>query len=189
MKLFALWARSQSLLPEEKWLVSVLVELLWIVNGLASHHSAFSKSTVSGLPANTPTWVYLYDVGVNLSNIVVDDSIVNKWGPGSEILITSHTREWNKHQQRTITQIETSEFPGKVRVWLDKPIVRPTTVRDSPDFATEVALLSRNIVFKGGDDETSLHGGHMWVMHTPNVVQSIVGVDIQNFGQQGSRGR
>jgi hypothetical protein len=120
---------------------------------------------------------------------VVDDIVVNKWGPGSEILITSHTREWNKHQQRTITRIETSEFPGKVRVWLDKSIVRPTTFRDSPDFATEVALLSRNIVFKGGDDETSLHGGHMWVMYTPNVVQSIVGVDIQNFGQQGSRGR
>ena len=92
-------------------------------------------------------------------------------------------------QQRTITSIVTSEFPGKVRIWFDSPIVWPTTFRESPDFATEVALLSRNIVFEGGEDDTSLHGGHMRFMYTPKVAQSIVGVDIRNFGQQGTVGR
>jgi hypothetical protein len=148
----------------------------------------FHKPTVDGLPSDTPTWVHVIDD--SSSNwILVDDDVLNKWGPGSEILITSHTREWNKHQQRTITSIAASEFPRQARIWFDSPIVRPTTVRQNPDFATEVALLSRNIVFEGGVDDTSLHGGHMRIMYTPTVVQSIVGVDIRNFGQQGTLGR
>ena len=148
----------------------------------------FHKLTVDGLPSNTPTWVYVVEDS-SLNWILVDDTVLNKWGPGSEILITSHTREWNKHQQRTITSIVTSEFQGKVRIWFNSSIIRPTTIRKSQDFATEVALLSRNIVFEGGDDDISLHGGHMRIMYTPNVVQSIVGVDIRNFGQQGTMGR
>ena len=148
----------------------------------------FHKPTVNGLPSNTPTWVNVIEDS-SFNWIMVDESVLNKWGAGSEILITSHTRDWNKHQQRTITSVVTSEFPGKVRIWFDRPIIRPTTSRESPDFATEVALLSRNIVFEGGADDTALHGGHMRIMYTPKVAQSIMGVDIRNFGQQGTLGR
>ena len=58
---------------------------------------------------------------------------------------------------------------------------------ESADFAVEVALLSRNIVFEGGQGLKD--GGHLWIFQTPSVVQSIVGVDIQHFGQQGTLGR
>ena len=46
-----------------------------------------------------------------------------KWSAESEILITSHTRERNKHNERTITELGTCEFSGKGRVWLDKSVV------------------------------------------------------------------
>ena len=70
---------------------------------------------------------------------------------------------------------------------LDAAIRRPTTIVESLDFAVEVALLSRNIVFEGG---TNLQdGGHFWIMHTPSVAQMIQGIDIQHFGIQGTLGR
>ena len=135
----------------------------------------------------------LYDVagGTDFmpTSIVVEDSVRNKWTKGSEILITSHTRVWNEHQQRTIVQVKDATETGFVEILLSAPIIRPTTIKESSDFAVEVALLSRNIVFQGGDDNNPIHGGHFMVAYTPNVVQSVVGVDVRNFGQQGSLGR
>jgi len=121
--------------------------------------------------------------------ILVESSVTGKWAPGAEILITSHTRVWNEHQERTILQVVASPEAGYVALKLDSPIIRPTTLIESPDFAVEVALLSRNIVFEGGDDSNAHHGGHFWVHHTPSVVQTIEGVDIKNFGQQGALGK
>ena len=123
------------------------------------------------------------------TSIVVEDSVRNKWTKGAEILITSHTRVWNEHQQRTIVQVKDATETGFVEILLSAPIIRPTTIKESSDFAVEVALLSRNIVFQGGDDNNPIHGGHFMVAYTPNVVQSVVGVDVRNFGQQGSLGR
>ena len=110
------------------------------------------------------------------------------WAPGAEILITSHTHQWNGHQVRRIVSITTA-LEGSVWIGLDAPIPRPKTARESPAFAVEVALLSRNIVFEGGEDRTILHGGHFWIYFTPHVVQTVTGVDIRNFGQQGDLGR
>jgi hypothetical protein len=60
---------------------------------------------------------------------------------------------------------------------------------ESSDYAVEVALLSRNILFVGGTDTTARHGGHLMIMHTPTVIQSIIGIEFRNFGQQGALGR
>ena len=158
-----------------------------------SYIRCFVIASVNGLPADTPTWVNLYDVagGTDFmpSSIVVVDSVRNAWSKGAEVLITSHTRVWNEHQQRTIVQVKNAAETGFVEILLDKPILLPTTIKESPDFAVEVALLSRNIVFQGGVDDNPMHGGHFAIFQTPSVVQSIVGVDIRNFGQQGSLGR
>lgn len=57
---------------------------------------------------------------------------------------------------------------GYVVIKLDASIARPITMKDSPDYAVEVALLSRNIVFEGADDDQNeLHGAHFIVFHTP----------------------
>jgi hypothetical protein len=152
---------------------------------------------VNGLPPDTPTWLPLRDIVYldgdateHPSAIVVEDSVQGKWAPGAEILITSHTREWNGHQVRNISKVSNYDLEnGFVVLELDAPIVRPTTWRDSKDYAVEVALLSRNIVFEGGPDDNENHGAHFGVMYTPNLAQSLIGVDFQNFGQQGVLGR
>jgi hypothetical protein len=148
------------------------------------------------LPSGTPAWVHLYDVVYDdgdvteyPSVIVVDDLVKGKWVKGAEILITSHTREWNGHQVRTIKKVSDSPRRSYVQLELDAPIHRPTTWLESRDFAVEVALLSRNIVFEGGADKVDQHGGHFMVMNTPKVPQTLVGVDFKNFGQQGTLGR
>jgi G8 domain len=151
---------------------------------------AGGKVNIHGLPRDTPSWTRLYDVAgdaANPSTIMVPKTVIGKWGVGAEILITSHTRVWNEHQTRTIQSIRSSGSYAVIE--LNSPILRPTTMLESADFAVEVALLSRNIVFEGGSDSTVSHGGHFMIMHTPKVIQIIEGVDLRNFGQQGNLGR
>lgn len=121
--------------------------------------------------------------------LVVESSVAGKWALGAEILITSHTTNFDDHQVREITEINLLQDGDFARVLLNAPLPRPTTVRDSADFAVEVALLSRNIVLEGGADVNPLHGGHFWVFHTPIISQHIEGLEIKNFGQQGILGR
>ena len=148
---------------------------------------------VRGIPSGTPTWTRLYDVAggtFNNPTIILLPSVVKgRWAVGAQILITSHTRKWNEHQQRTIAKVADSSVPGYVALTLDSAIIRPTTLVESKEYAVEVALLSRNILLVGGADTTARHGGHLMIMYTPTVVQSIIGMEFQNFGQQGALGR
>jgi hypothetical protein len=139
---------------------------------------------VNGLPTSTPTWLHVHDV-IGSSAIVVSNSVRNKWGAGATIVITSEHQGYFGEQVRKITSIS-DVGSNSVRLNLDQPINRPVTLRDSPDFATEVALLSRNIVFEGAP---GTKGGHFWIMHTPRVRQRIEGVELVNFGQEGLLGR
>lgn len=158
---------------------------------------AGGKLVIEALPADFPSWVSIYDVvdanvpGEDRSRaLVLSNTVQGKWGIGAQVVVTSHTREWDEEQVRTITNISPHSEAGYSVVELDSPIWRPTTLKDSADFATEVALLARNIVFEGAaDDSNSQHGGHLIVLHTPNVVQKLEGVEFRNFGQQGNLGR
>ena len=135
----------------------------------------------------------MYDVNNDLSTIVVDASIQDKWEAGAEVLLTSATSQWDDHQVRRIAAVAPYALIQEqklVSISLDAPLAyRPTTIQDSADFAVEVALLSRNIVFTGGYDENAAHGAHLWVIRTPWVQQMIEGVEFVNFGQQGLLGR
>jgi len=151
------------------------------------------KCSVHGIPKETPTWVHLHSKLGNqdaTTALIVDRSIKTKWAPGAEILITSHTMDWFGQQVGRISSIvDHLNEPGFVEIHLEKAIVPPTTYKESPDFAVEVALLSRNIVFEGGFDHNNNHGGHLVVFHTSKVSQVLEGVELRNFGQQGSLGR
>ena len=134
----------------------------------------------------------MYDVAGgtfdNPTSIIIDESVLDQWLPGAVLLLTSHTREWNDHQVRQVVSVSSASAPsGYVSIELDSAIRRPTTLVESADFAVEVALLSRNIVFEGGQGLQD--GGHFWIFYTPTVKQTIAGVDIQYFGQQGIGGR
>jgi hypothetical protein len=127
-----------------------------------------------------------------LNRLVVSDAVQDYWAAGAEVLLTSHTLDWEDHQVLRIVNVEPHDIPGLVRLQVDGAIRRPTTMQDNEHYATEVALLSRNIVFDAGppsSPEGTQRGAHMIVLHTPNVAQIIQGVEFSNFGQDGVRDR
>jgi len=141
---------------------------------------------VKGIP-NTQTWKKLKDV--TAPNEIVLNLPGGRWREGSEILITGAGAAMNREVVHTITGAQ-SIGNGDWRFTLNKNLNMPTTTeKDHPIMAVEVALLSRNIVFEGGLSSDELIGGHFWVFRTPSVKQHLEGVDIRNFGQQGSLGR
>jgi len=125
-----------------------------------------------------------------INAIRVDDSVDGKWGVGAEVLITSHTNRWDEEQVRRITQIDASDEPGYVNLVFNSTIRAPTTMKDDSRYATEIAILSRNIKVQGAeDDPDDLHGGHLMVLATPGDGQDIVGLEVTNMGQAGNLGR
>jgi hypothetical protein len=133
---------------------------------------------VGGSDFNNPDTIYIENANIK-----------GKWTQGAEIIVTSHTRLYNDTQVRTIIAVSNAPVSGYSAFKLNAPILRPTTLIESSDFAVEVALLSRNIVFEGGFDTNKRHGGHFMIMHTPSIIQSIEGVELKQFGQQGALGR
>ncbi len=125
-----------------------------------------------------------------INTVTVDASVDGKWGVGAEVLITSHTSDWKGEQVRQITDIQPSEESGFVDLILNATIAAPTTMKDDDKYATEIAILSRNIRLQGADDDPDpLHGGHLIIVHTPGGGQSIVGLEVTNMGQAGNLGR
>jgi len=125
-----------------------------------------------------------------INTVTVVDSVDGKWGAGAEVLITSHTTSWNDEQVRTITEIVASEESGYVNIILNETIKAPTTIKDDSNYATEIAILSRNIKLQGAEDDSDvLHGGHLMVLATPGDGQDIVGLEVTNMGQAGNLGR
>jgi len=163
--------------------------------------------------AKNRTWVPLQDLlpaqgaapdavdvppSTSTTTLVVEDTV--PWAAGAEVLVTSHTRAWDGHQVRTIASIAPHPHVSAwVLLALDAPLQhRPTSRQEHRDMAVEVALLSRSIRLEseqdngGGDgsNHTSQnHGGHFIILNTPNVVQSIVGIEVRGYGQQGCLGR
>ncbi len=114
-----------------------------------------------------------------LDRLILPKSIENQWAVGSEVLVTSHTSQWNDHVTRRISSIENHDEEGYVKVSLNEPIGRPLTLGSHPFHATEVALLSRNIVFEGDN------GAHMTILKTPDQDQVVQGVEFRGFGEEG----
>lgn len=111
------------------------------------------------------------------------------WGVGDEILITNTkgaVRGFNDQLVRTIAAVDKNTGTLTFSEAINPPLV--TTEMD-PNTASEVASLSRKIVFEGEGDPSALHGGHLMIFHTPNVIQHLEGVEFRNFGQQGTIGR
>lgn len=152
---------------------------------------AGGRLDIRGLPADCAAWVRLNAVVRNdrQSDIIVRQSGVSGcWGRGAEILLTSHTTDFESAQPFRLLADPAPYAEGLVRLALDGFVVPPVTEHDGDGlFAVEVALLSRNFVFEGARDPSdSLLGGHLIVLNTPAVPQLIDGVEIRNFGRQGN---
>lgn len=128
------------------------------------------------------------------------DGIIKRRGE-VEVLVTSAEGrgEWLGHHVLSSSHIDltTGEIviEGLTPAMIFSDPDRPPTVENEPNFAAEVAVLSRPVIFESVQDGPSaggfdnLHGGHLIVYHTPHVAQRLEGVEIRGFGQQGELGR
>lgn len=131
-------------------------------------------------------WSFTQVNGPIRSIVVPEAGVDHCWGEGAEVLITSHTTSMENSQVRRLVSPPSRLDSGLVQLDLDRVIDPPVAMSDGDGFPVEVALLSRNIVFEGAEHPTdSLIGGHLIVFHTADVVQKIVGIELENFGQQG----
>lgn len=131
------------------------------------------------------SFAYEQDSGSS-KTLYLEDDVSECWGPGAEVLITSHTVQWDDAQVAVIESVDATT--GKVT--LTDSITSPITLNDDAMAGVEVALLSRNVEFRAEEDPSSpLQGGHLIVLHTPGVAQTLSGVEFNNFGQQGNLGR
>ena len=115
-----------------------------------------------------------------VDRLILPRSIHQKWRTGAHLLITSSSSTWDEWEVVEIKDIVVHDSDS-VKVEISRPIKSPITARESPAFATEVALLSRNIVFE--------NAGHFTVFHTQGVAQMIEGADFIRFGTTGQSGR
>lgn len=122
-----------------------------------------------------------------IQEILVDPTLVHDcWADpiseGAELLLTSHTLDAADHQV-----VSTTGMTADGKISLASPIANPMSGPD--DFAVEVALLSRRITLEASSESGSSIGGHFIVFHTPHVNQTIRGLEVKGFGQQGNLGR
>jgi len=168
---------ERSFLFQDRHQSAVKIEFIFVVEG--DDTSDIDYDDISVVRSAPP-----------IGKIIVPGDVSSCWGVGAEILTTSHTLTPADHNVDTIKAIETTA-DGNAVITLTNKIAKPTTMMDDPDYAVEVALLSRNIKFEAADDDpvNPAHGGHLMVVHTPGVPQTIHGVEFRKFGQQGNLGR
>jgi len=119
-----------------------------------------------------------------VKTLVVDSGVAGCWGADSQVMITSNTDDYNDEQMATIESVtDRNDGSGLADVRLTSFIERPTTFLDDPNQATEVALMTRNVVFHS-EMETANEGAYLQVLHTTGVPQVLTGVEINQFGQK-----
>ena len=126
-----------------------------------------------------------------VTDLIVQDAtgdLASCWGPGSELLVTSKSLNFDDVDTPVIQAVNHDPTTGTTRLALETPIGITSFADNEPKYGgVEVALLSRNVVFTS--DSTAKVGGHLMILHTPNVVQTISGISLVKFGQQGNLGR
>jgi hypothetical protein len=141
-------------------------------------------SVMAKFPPGTRVKVTHNDDVLEYQKVIVSQEAAACWSPGTEVLLTSHTRKQNDQQVRTIVDSD----PSTGEITFDQTIERPLSIAESADYAVEIASLNRRIVFDAEPDADEAIGGHLIVYHT-STSQHIEGVEIRNFGQKGRLGK
>lgn len=108
--------------------------------------------------------------------IELKDDLSSCYAPGAKVLLPSDNLNFNSEQIVTLQAISGGNF-----ISLEEDIVRTSTYNNDPDFPTEFAILSRNILFENNDADHV--GPSLVVLNTPNIEQHIQGVDFYGFGR------
>mmetsp|Transcript_6627 Transcript_6627/g.12509 ORF Transcript_6627/g.12509 Transcript_6627/m.12509 type:complete len:518 (-) Transcript_6627:1195-2748(-) len=146
---------------------------------------AGGKLNINAWDPSCPSWTKLK---FKLSNtqLHVDPSFASCLRPGDKLLVTSDNEEWANDMVRVVSNVNNV----KGHVVLTVPITRPLPGLEGPyepEYAVEVASLTRDVVFEGQEDSDV--GAHFIVFHTNWVPQIIVGAQFNNMGQRGVLGR
>lgn len=143
---------------------------------------------IRAIDDSCPSWTKLNEV-ISLETLKVDPAFASCLRPGDELLVTSDQRKFGGHETIIVDSVDKST--GEVVLETAMPRVFPAEVGDGePEFAAEVALLRRDVIFTAESDPSEdWIGGHSIIYHTPHVVQTIQGVHFDNFGQEGNLGR
>jgi hypothetical protein len=80
----------------------------------------------------------------SINQLLVSPEAASCWGPGTELLLTSHTRSDLDRQVVTVQSVDVEMRT----ITLSQTIVKPLTLQDHNDFAIEVASLTRRVVFE-----------------------------------------
>uniref|UniRef100_A0A7S4JV21 G8 domain-containing protein n=1 Tax=Odontella aurita TaxID=265563 RepID=A0A7S4JV21_9STRA len=141
------------------------------------------------------------------SSIVVSSEFGSCVREGDDILVTSHVpMGWDKEIVSAVSSVQIDHDAGTATLIIAPGVPEGIPTLTSLDpvervFAVEVARLSRRVIFEADQelymnmttgqmvDEDAYHGGHLMMMHTPDVVQRLSGVEIRGFGQHGFLGR
>ena len=113
-----------------------------------------------------------------------DGDLASYWGEGIEILVTPLGLSYDEVHTHTI-ESAVSNGDGTTTLTLAAPIGSSAFSDEEPEYAVEVALLSRNIMFESDNSADASKGGHLMVYKTPHVAQTLQGVAFRKFGQQG----
>lgn len=151
---------------------------------------AGGKLDIRAIDENCPSWTKLKEVDrETMQSFKVDTTFANCLRPGDDLLVTSDQRSYSSHETFTVDSVD--KTTGEVYLQETMPRVFPAEAGPGePEFAVEVALLRRDVIFTAEPDpEEDWIGGHSIIYFTPTVVQTIEGVRFDNFGQEGVLGR
>ena len=124
-----------------------------------------------------------------VNEFVVDKADTSCWGNKADIHITSSTYHSSSSIKANglIRQIEAvgDNSDGSVNIQITEASGLPIiSQEENLEYASELALITRNVVIEGEEGENN-KGGYMQVLHTPNVAQTIQGVQFRNMGRRG----
>ena len=129
---------------ESNW---VYCQRNWIFRG--THASAEKIELAFMVDVDLPSDVDFDEINVvryapPLDMLVVSDSVIGCWGPGADILQTSHTL---LHEYENFLAIEsvTDNFDGTATFKTTTKIAKPTTAKDDHEMAVEISILDQNV--------------------------------------------
>lgn len=149
---------------------------------------AGGKLNINAYDESCPAWTTLVSK-VSDTQLEVDPAFASCVRVGDSILVTSSEWKWDADNTPKVSAVDS----GTGVITLETEITRSLPGTDGPgepEFAVEVASLSRDVLFTAQEDNPAEEiGGHLIVFHTMGVEQIISGIKINNFGQGGILGR
>mmetsp|Transcript_52985 Transcript_52985/g.78551 ORF Transcript_52985/g.78551 Transcript_52985/m.78551 type:complete len:1770 (-) Transcript_52985:364-5673(-) len=107
------------------------------------------------------------------------------WGEGSDVAFMSESLDYDSSHVKKVQNVYDLEGGNWTVDFESQGSFRMVaSLSDTPDFAGEIALLSRNIQFESEDTVNAENGGFLTVLKTPGVKQVLDGAAFKHFGQQ-----